>query len=438
MQVFGHWVLGSRLTLFVAEQAAVGVLFLAVAAGAGLTGARGLLVCVACAAALQGALYLADLYDPARLEPRRWDVGVGLGLVGAAAVWGLASAAQAPPGVFLSMVALATCLVLLLRAISLNRVQRVIVVGTGPLAHEVEKVARQVRRECEVVGYVPDPHDRGPAPLPLLLGRSGELVDVIRRMNAKLVVCAVENGPPEELVARVRAAGVEVTSAAGFAARYLRRVPPELLGPGELAWGEGFRTRAFFDLAQRALDVVGALVLLLLSLPVLLASMLAIRLESPGPVFYSQERRGLRGAAYRVTKLRTMRVDAERDGAKWAQADDPRVTRVGRLLRKTRIDELPQLWSVLAGDMSLVGPRPERPVFVEQLREHIPLFGLREVVKPGLTGWAQIMYPYGSTVEDARRKLEYDLYYIRQRSLFLDLCVLFHTVRTVLTARGAR
>lgn len=438
MKVMGHWVRGSRVSLFFAEQAAAGVLFLALAAGAGLAGGRGLAVCVALAAALQWALYLTDLYDPSKLVARRWDTGIGVGLVLCAFVWALAGPKAAPAGLFLAATALAAAMVLLLRGVSLHRTARVIVVGTGALAQEVAKVAADVHNECTIVGYFPDPHDRGPAPLPLLLGRRGELVDVVRRMNVHLVVCASDNGPPEEAMARVRAAGIEVTSPAGFAARYVRRVPPELLGPGELAWGEGFRTRSGFDYAQRALDIVGALVLLVLSLPLLLASMVAIRLETRGPIFYAQERIGLRGSVYRVTKLRTMHVDAERAGAVWAQANDPRVTRVGKLLRKTRIDELPQLFTVLKGDMSLVGPRPERPVFVEQLEQQIPLFGLRQAVKPGLTGWAQIMYPYGATIDDARVKLEYDLYYIRQRSLFLDLCVLFHTVRTVLTARGAR
>lgn len=438
MKVMGHWVKSSRLSLFFAEQAATGVLFLALAAAAGLAGWRGLAVCVALAAALQWALYLTDLYDPSKLASRRWDVGVGVGLVLCAFVWAVAAPKPAPSGLFLAATALATAMVLLLRSVALHRPARVIVVGTGALAQQVAKVASDVRNECTIVGYFPDPHDRGPAPLPLLLGRRGDLVDVVRRMNVNLVVCASDNGPPEEAMARVRAAGIEVTSPAGFAARYVRRVPPELLGPGELSWGEGFRTRSSFDYAQRGLDIVGSLVLLTLSSPLLLVSMMAIRLETRGPVFYSQERTGLRGQAYRVTKLRTMRVDAEPGGAVWAQDNDPRVTQVGKLLRKTRIDELPQLFTVLKGDMSLVGPRPERPVFVEKLEQQIPLFGLRQAVKPGLTGWAQIMYPYGSTVDDARMKLEYDLYYIRQRSLFLDLCVLFHTVRTVLTARGAR
>jgi exopolysaccharide biosynthesis polyprenyl glycosylphosphotransferase len=166
--------------------------------------------------------------------------------------------------------------------------------------------------------------------------------------------------------------------------------------------------------------------------------MLAVALDSRGPVFYRQERVGRGGRVFGLWKFRSMRVDAEANGAVWAKQNDDRVTRVGRFIRKTRMDELPQLINVLQGDMSFVGPRPERPVFVTQLKEQIPFYGLREAVKPGITGWAQIRYPYGASVEDARNKLELDLYYIKNGSLFLDLAILFHTVRHVLMGRGAR
>ena len=173
--------------------------------------------------------------------------------------------------------------------------------------------------------------------------------------------------------------------------------------------------------------------------PLLALAALLIKLDSRGPVFYSQERVDRGGKPYRVHKLRTMRVDAEADGRPvWAQKSDPRATRIGAILRKTRMDEVPQVFAVLRGDMSFVGPRPERPFFVQQLKQQIPYFGLREAVKPGITGWAQIRYPYGATVDDARAKLEYDLYYVEHRSLFLDLAIVFHTVKTVLFGRGAR
>jgi len=171
----------------------------------------------------------------------------------------------------------------------------------------------------------------------------------------------------------------------------------------------------------------------------LLALAVLIKLDSKGPVLYSQERTGRGGKPYRVRKLRTMRTDAEtHSGPVWASQKDPRVTRVGAFLRRTRLDEIPQVFAVFRGDMSFVGPRPERPFFVQQLKSQIPFYGMREALKPGITGWAQIRYPYGSSVEDARAKLEYDLYYVQHQSLFLDLAICFHTVKTVLFGRGAR
>jgi lipopolysaccharide/colanic/teichoic acid biosynthesis glycosyltransferase len=178
---------------------------------------------------------------------------------------------------------------------------------------------------------------------------------------------------------------------------------------------------------------------LLLAAPVLLVAALAIRVGSRGPIFYRQERVGRYGRVFTITKLRTMRIDAEAAGSpRWAERNDPRVTAVGRLLRLTRVDEIPQIFSVFAGHMSFVGPRPERPYFVERLKEQIPWYGLREAIRPGLTGWAQLRYPYGASVDDAKAKLEYDLYYLKNGSLYLDIAILFHTVRHVLTGRGAR
>jgi exopolysaccharide biosynthesis polyprenyl glycosylphosphotransferase len=189
---------------------------------------------------------------------------------------------------------------------------------------------------------------------------------------------------------------------------------------------------------KRGFDILVASLLLLAAAPFLLVVAVAIKLDSKGPLFYRQERTGLAGSTFHLWKFRSMRTDAEKDGAVWARANDDRVTRVGRFIRKTRIDEIPQVFNVLMGEMSFVGPRPERPIFVEQLKQQIPFYGLREAVKPGLTGWAQIRYPYGASVEDARNKLEFDLYYVKNGSLFLDVGIIFHTVRHVLLGRGAR
>jgi exopolysaccharide biosynthesis polyprenyl glycosylphosphotransferase len=189
---------------------------------------------------------------------------------------------------------------------------------------------------------------------------------------------------------------------------------------------------------KRVFDILVASLLLVLASPLVVVVALAVKLDSRGPLFYRQERVGLHGKAYWVWKFRSMRTDAEKNGAVWAQANDGRATRVGRFIRKTRMDEIPQVFNVLVGDMSFVGPRPERPVFVEQLKRQIPFYGLREAVKPGITGWAQIRYPYGASVDDARNKLEFDLYYVKNGSLFLDIGIIFHTVRHVLLGRGAR
>jgi exopolysaccharide biosynthesis polyprenyl glycosylphosphotransferase len=229
-----------------------------------------------------------------------------------------------------------------------------------------------------------------------------------------------------------------VLPAQRFAERVLRRVPIALLRPSDLAIGDGLDSPVT-SAVKRVFDLVMSAILVVCAAPVLAVLAALIKLESEGPVFYSQERVGRGGKIYRLHKLRTMRIDAETvSGPVWAAQKDPRVTRIGAFLRKTRLDETPQVFAVFRGDMSFVGPRPERPFFVQQLKSQIPFYGMREALKPGITGWAQIRYPYGSTVEDARAKLEYDLYYVQHQSLFLDLAICFHTVKTVLFGRGAR
>ena len=192
---------------------------------------------------------------------------------------------------------------------------------------------------------------------------------------------------------------------------------------------------AFRELVHRSLGLAG----LIISSPVAILTAILIKLDSRGPVFYRQERVGQNGHNIKVIKFRSMKTDAEADGKPvWARSDDDRVTRVGRIIRKIRVDEIPQFWNIIKGEMSFVGPRPERPHFVEQLAKEIPFYEHRHLTAPGLTGWAQIKYPYGASVEDARRKLQYDLYYIKNQSLALDLVIIFETVKTVLFSRGGR
>jgi len=208
---------------------------------------------------------------------------------------------------------------------------------------------------------------------------------------------------------------------------------------GWLIFGDGFNQGLVRTAVKRVFDVACSLLLLVLGAPLMLLAAIAIKLDSRGPVLYRQDRVGVNGTPFSIAKFRSMRVDAEQDGQpRWATAEDDRVTRVGRVIRLLRIDELPQLFNVLRGDMSLVGPRPERPFFVERLTKQVPYFAVRHSVKPGVTGWAQVRYQYGSTVEDAVEKLQYDLYYVKNHSLFLDIVILFETVAVVLTGKGAR
>lgn len=261
-------------------------------------------------------------------------------------------------------------------------------------------------------------------------------------LRAEEIVVASEERrgtlPVEDLLA-CKMEGIRITDATTFIEQQTGAVDLESVSPSWLIFSDGFGRSGRFDLfLKRLFDVTTSTLLLLITLPVLICTAVAIKLTSPGPVFYRQERVGQGGRHFMVLKFRSMRADAERNGPQWARANDDRVTPVGRLIRTARIDEIPQIFNVLTGDMSFVGPRPERPVFVEQLATEIPFYLERHRVKPGITGWAQINYPYGASVEDARHKLQYDLYYIKNYSIFLDLLVLVQTLRVVLWPEGAR
>ena len=233
--------------------------------------------------------------------------------------------------------------------------------------------------------------------------------------------------------------GINVIEGMTFWERETGRIDVSNAGAGWLAFSDGFTQDTPRRTLKRAGDFLVSLSFLIAILPTLLLVALLIKLESPGPIFYRQERVGLNGKVFKVWKLRSMRVDAERDGVpQWAKKVDDRVTRVGKFIRKTRLDEVPQILNVLSGDMSFIGPRPERPFFVDQLREQIPFYDLRHRVRPGITGWAQINYPYGASVEDSRMKFSYDLYYLKKNDIFMDFAILMQTVRVILFADGAR
>ncbi|MSR62380.1 MAG: TIGR03013 family PEP-CTERM/XrtA system glycosyltransferase [Planctomycetes bacterium] len=266
------------------------------------------------------------------------------------------------------------------------------------------------------------------------------LPELARRLAIDLIVVAFEERrgslPTDELL-QCRLDGVLVEEAESFFERMTGKIPAEAMRPSYLIFNRGFDMHPLAAAAKRLCDFSLALLGLLLAWPVMLAVALAVRLDSAGPMLFRQERTGQRGRPFTLYKFRSMRTDAEKlSGPVWASEDDPRITRVGRFIRKTRLDELPQLFNILLGSMSLVGPRPERPHFVAELAQKIPYYNQRHILKPGLTGWAQINYPYGNTVEDALQKLQYDLFYIKYQSLLFDVSILFNTVKTVLLRKG--
>jgi sugar transferase (PEP-CTERM system associated) len=316
--------------------------------------------------------------------------------------------------------------------------ERVYILGTGERA---ERLVRGLRQRSalgvEVVGWTGDVEGE--------LTRdtvASHLLGLARGSGVHRVIVAMPDRrgtlPVEELL-DLRLGGVKVEEATSWLERISGRIEVEHLYPSWLIFAEGFGFSSFFRLLRRALNFSVALAGLAISLPLLPFIVLAVKLDSLGPVLYRQRRVGQRGVIFYCYKFRTMRVDAEADtGATWAADDDPRITRVGRFLRSSRLDEIPQLWCVLKGDMHFVGPRPERPEFVEWLSKEIPYYGVRHVVRPGITGWAQVQYKYGNTLEDAREKLQYDLFYIKNASIGLDALIMFQTVKIVLLGRGAQ
>jgi len=316
--------------------------------------------------------------------------------------------------------------------------ERLYVLGTGDRA---ERLVRALRERSalgmEVVGWTGDVEGE--------LTRdnvASHLLGLARGRGVHRVIVAMPDRrgtlPVEELL-DLRLEGVKVEEATSWLERISGKIEVEQLYPSWLIFAEGFRFSTSFRLVRRALNFSFALAGLVISLPLLPFIVLAVKLDSAGPVLYRQQRVGRRGGIFYCYKFRTMRQDAEADsGATWALDDDPRITRVGRFLRASRLDEIPQLWCVLKGDMHFVGPRPERPEFVEWLSKEIPYYGVRHVVRPGITGWAQVQYKYGNTLGDAREKLQYDLFYIKNASLGLDLLIMFHTIKICLLGRGAR
>ncbi|MEW9624681.1 TIGR03013 family XrtA/PEP-CTERM system glycosyltransferase [Rhodanobacter geophilus] len=324
--------------------------------------------------------------------------------------------------------------------------RRVLILGGGTRAAQIHNRMRRRsdRRGFVVVGFVPRPDETVSVPTELLVTPNAPLDVWAERHGIDEIVVGVDDRRGSLMMDELlecRQLGIEVTDLTTFFERESGRVQLSLTYPSWLVYSGGFYASPMRRLSKRSFDLAAALLVLALAWPLMLLTALAIRLESgPGqPILYRQERVGVRGRTFWLIKFRSMRIDAERDGvARWASRDDSRVTRVGRFIRKVRLDELPQLWNVLKGEMSFIGPRPERPQFVADLAQKIHYYHLRHCLKPGLAGWAQLRYPYGASEDDAAEKLKYDLYYVKNNNLLFDLLILIQTVEVVLFGRGAR
>jgi sugar transferase (PEP-CTERM system associated) len=321
--------------------------------------------------------------------------------------------------------------------------ERVLIVGSGPTAR---MVARQINSQHDfgyrVVGFIDDQPDGHGLLNPAAIGAPEEIPRIVEDQDVDRIVVALSDRrgrlPIAELL-QAKLSGTYVEDATTLYERLTGKILIDDLKPSWLIFSDGFVISRWTRFVKRLFDLLLASVGFVLAAPFTLLTALAVYLDSEGPILYCQERVGEHGRLFTVYKFRSMRVDAEKSGTPvWAQAGDDRVTRVGRVIRLTRLDELPQLWNVLRGDMSFVGPRPERPYFVEQLSREIPFYQQRHAVKPGVTGWAQIKYQYGSSVEDAMEKLRYDLYYIKHLSVAFDLSIVFDTVKVILFGKGAK
>jgi sugar transferase (PEP-CTERM system associated) len=404
----------------------------------------------------QVSLYYADMYELRALSDRR-ELFVGIVQALAATCFMLAAIYYWVPsliigrGVFLIGSALVMVSVAgwrlafewLTRQVAPS--ERLLLVGTGAAAVSLasEIFGRRQELGVEIVGFVdPDPSRVGaPVINPGVIGTVEDIPSIVRARGVDRVVVSLADARgklPMDKLLEMKLDGVSFDHLASVYEELTGKIAVENLRPSWLIFSEGFRKSALLTSQKRLLDIVAAGFGLILAAPIMVAVAAAVRLTSNGPILYRQQRVGRHGRVFTVNKFRSMFQNAEAtSGAVWAQPGDSRVTPVGRFLRKARLDELPQLWNVLKGDMSLVGPRPERPEFVKQLAQQIPFYEQRHVIRPGLTGWAQVRYAYGASVEDALEKLQYDLFYIKNLSLALDLFIIFSTIKTVVLRRGA-
>jgi sugar transferase (PEP-CTERM system associated) len=456
MQLFNRQVSTRTLTVFTSE---LGLIFGSVALAAAVQDTtdlpanfwRILLVTLVC----QLCLYYNDFYDLTLVHSNRELVVRLLQAAGAASILLAAFYFLMPNlmignGIFVSALFVFLIAILGWRLLfnhvsgSMKLQERVLFVGTGETAR---KVARQILDQREfayrVIGFIDDDASRIGERIvnPAIVGTPADIDRLIAEHHIDRIVVGLSDRrgklPVEELL-RAKMAGIRVEDATTTYERVTGKLLIDDLRPSFLIFSEGFRVSRATRLMKRTIDLLLSLILAALAFPLMVLTALIVFLEDGSPVLYRQERVGENGRTFTLSKFRSMRKDAEKGGTPiWAQDGDNRVTRIGRFIRKTRLDELPQLWNVVRGDMSFVGPRPERPFFVDQLSKEIPFYQQRHAVKPGLTGWAQVKYRYGSSLEDAMEKLRYDLYYIKHLSVFFDLTIVFDTVKVVLFRKGA-
>src|SRR5215510_2090414 len=402
------------------------------------------------------SFYLFDLYDFRRIRRRavllaRLSQSLGIGCMAVALVFFVWPQMRMGRGVFLLSLLLMLSLMAVWRTLARWLLghpllaERVLIIGAG---QDAVTIARETlaRREAgyDVMGFIgDDPAQVGQSLInPTVVGVMSDLEAIVSRRRPDRIVIAMPDRRgrlPLDLLLKLKVRdGVMLDEADAFYEKLTGKIGGERLRLGQLVFADASRWTRLYRRARRLTDVALAVIIGLLTSPLMLLAALAIKLDSPGPVFYLQERVGLHNITFRIIKFRSMHADAEANGPVWAHEGDSRVTRVGRWIRKLRIDELPQLLNIIRGEMSLIGPRPERPVFIEQLERRIPYYSERHLVKPGLTGWAQVRYPYGASFEDAREKHQYDLYYTKNQSPMLDILILLETVRIVLFGRFSR
>ena len=310
------------------------------------------------------------------------------------------------------------------------------ILGVDTPTFKIIDVLNDQKNKFEYIGYIDDKD----LTLPKCLGKIEDIKQIVKENGIQEIIFVSRKQVKvyADLVMELKLKGIKVSDYLGFLEKEEGKVDVDKIDSLWVLMSDGFESfnTNFQKRIKRAFDLILAVIIGICSLPVMIISAIIVKLESPGPVIYSQARIGENQKEFYVHKFRSMRNDAEKNGAKWAVENDPRVTKYGNFMRKTRIDELPQIWNVLKGEMSFIGPRPERQVFITEIEKVVPYYNLRHSIKPGLTGWAQVMYPYGASIEDAKQKLEYDLYYIKHQDFILDIIIMFKTVQTVIFGKG--